>query len=153
MLPGVIVRYAQQHKNYLYAVETDFRRKTTVTEASSKSVLVVDDSRISRMLIKNLVLARFPQWVVTEAASGDAAVALAREFSFDYCTMDINMPGIPGTDAAEQLLTLHPTLRVALFSANIQEAQHVRAAQLGVPFVAKPVTEKSVAQALAHFQG
>ena len=122
-------------------------------EASRKSVLVVDDSRISRMLIKSLVLARFPEWEIIEATTGDDAVAMAKERSFDYCTMDINMPGLLGTEAAELLLKMQPALRVALFSANIQDAQHVRAAQLGVPFVAKPVTEKSVAVVLAYFLG
>ena len=66
---------------------------------SPKSVLVVDDSRVSRMLIKSLVTARFPHWSITEAGSGDEALALARERTFDYCTMDINMPGLPGTDS------------------------------------------------------
>lgn len=117
-----------------------------------KNVLIVDDSRVSRMLIKSLILARFAQWSITEAATGDEALALAKDRAFDYCTMDINMPGLIGTEAAEQLLTIQPTLRLALFSANIQEAQQARAAQLGVQFVAKPVTEKSVAQALAYFQ-
>jgi len=117
-----------------------------------KSVLVVDDSRVSRMLIKSLILARFPDWSVTEAASGEAALGLAKEHRFDYCTMDINMPGLVGTEAAEQLLKLQPSLRLALFSANIQETQRERAAQLGVQFVAKPVTEKTVAQTLAYFQ-
>ncbi|MDP2371473.1 response regulator transcription factor [Rhodoferax sp.] len=116
------------------------------------SVLVVDDSRVSRMLIKSLILARFPQWSITEASTGEEALALAKAQLFDYCTMDINMPGLPGTEAAEQLLALQPTLRLALFSANIQETQQARAARLGVQFVAKPVTEKSVAQALAYFQ-
>ena len=120
-----------------------------MTDTSSKSVLVVDDSRISRLLIKSLVLARFPNWTIEEAPTGNEALRMAQERAFDYCTMDINMPGIPGTEATEFLLKMCPTLRVALFSANIQEAQHVRAAQLGVPFVAKPVTEKSVAQVLA----
>ena len=124
-----------------------------MSEASRKSVLVVDDSRISRMLIKSLLAARFPEWIVTEASSGDEAVSLIKARSFDYCTMDINMPGMLGTEAAELLLQIQPSLRVALFSANIQEAQHIRAAQLGVPFVAKPVTEKSVAQVTAYFQG
>ena len=133
--------------------EPDIQKKTTMTETSPKSVLIVDDSRISRMLIKSLVLARFPQWTITEAVSGDEAVRLAQESVFDYCTMDINMPGLLGTEAAELLLQKQPALRVTLFSANIQEAQHVRAAQLGVPFVAKPVTEKSVALVLAYFQG
>jgi CheY-like chemotaxis protein len=125
---------------------------TTMANPSTKSVLVVDDSRVSRMLIKSLLLARCPQWQITEAASGDEALVLARERSFDCCTMDINMPGIPGTEAAEQLLALQPGLRVVLFSANIQASQQARAAQLGVPFVAKPVTEKSVALALACFE-
>ena len=62
------------------------------------------------------------------------------------------MPGMPGTEAAEQLLKIQPTMRIALFSANIQDTQRARAVQLGVSFVAKPVTEKSVAQALAYFQ-
>lgn len=117
-----------------------------------KSVLIVDDSRISRMLIKSMVLARFPDWAITEAASGDQSLVLAQAQRFDYCTMDINMPGMLGTEAAEHLHKMQPTLRIVLFSANIQEAQRARAAQLGVPFVAKPVTEKSVALALAHFQ-
>ena len=119
---------------------------------STKSVLVVDDSRVSRMLIRSLLLAHFPQWTITEAASGDEALVLASRQSFDFCTMDINMPGLSGTDAAERLLTMQPAVRVALFSANIQESQQVRAAQLGVRFVAKPVTEKSVALAVTYFQ-
>lgn len=119
----------------------------------TKSLLVVDDSRISRMLIKSLVLAQCPQWTITEASSGDEALVLARAQTFDCCTMDINMPGLPGPEAAEQLLQMQPTVRMVLFSANIQEAQQVRAAQIGIPFVAKPVTQKSVALALAHFQG
>lgn len=118
----------------------------------AKSVLVVDDSRVSRMLIKSLLLASQPQWTITEAISGDQSLILAQAQSFDYCTMDINMPGMPGTEAAEQLLKMQPAMRIALFSANIQDAQRTRAVQLGVSFVAKPVTEKSVAQALAYFQ-
>ncbi|WP_296446757.1 response regulator [Rhodoferax sp. UBA5149] len=124
-----------------------------MADPTTKSVLVVDDSRVSRMLIKSLLLARCPQWTITEASSGDEALALAKAQSFDCCTMDINMPGLQGTETAEQLLKIQPVLRIVLFSANIQETQQARAAQIGVPFVAKPVTEKSVALVLAHFQG
>lgn len=124
-----------------------------MADPTTKSVLVVDDSRVSRMLIKSLLVARHPQWTITEANSGDEALAVAKDRSFDFCTMDINMPGLQGAEAAEQLLKMRPALRIVLFSANIQETQQARAAQLGVPFVAKPVTEKSVALVLVHFQG
>ena len=62
------------------------------------------------------------------------------------------MPGILGTDAAEQILVKHPHLRIAIFSANIQEVLRTRAADLGAQFVAKPVTEKSVNIAISFFK-
>ncbi|MEO5794239.1 MAG: response regulator [Rhodoferax sp.] len=123
---------------------------TTPTPATS--LLIVDDSRVSRMMIRTLVQAKRPSWTLVEAASGDEALALAAAQTFTYCTMDINMPGMLGTDAAERLKRDHPGLRLALFSANIQESQKTRAAELGVKFVAKPVSDKSVTEAITFFE-
>jgi len=118
---------------------------------SPKKVLIVDDSKVSRMVIKAHILAAYPEWSVQEAASGDEAIGAVERDLPDYCTMDINMPGMLGTDAAEIILAKHPQLRIVIFSANIQEAAQSRAQQLGALFVAKPVTEKSIAQAIGHF--
>ena len=124
----------------------------TITSTSGPTLLIVDDSRVSRMMIRTLVLANRPMWTLVEAANGDEALALAATQTFDYCTMDINMPGMPGTDAAAHLKRDYPALRLALFSANIQESQKVRAGELGVKFVAKPVSDKSVTEALTFFE-
>ncbi|WP_295958845.1 response regulator [Rhodoferax sp.] len=123
---------------------------TTTTPAVA--LLIVDDSRVSRMMIRTLVLAKRPTWTLVEATNGDEALALAATQPFTYCTMDINMPGMLGTDAAEHLKRDYPALRLALFSANIQESQKTRAAELGVKFVAKPVSDKSVTEALTFFE-
>jgi two-component system chemotaxis response regulator CheY len=123
------------------------------TDTTTKKLLIVDDSKVSRMVIKAHILAKQPDWLITEAVSGDAAVLLVDQDTPDYCTMDINMPGILGTDAAEQILAKHPGIRIAIFSANIQETFQTRANSIGATFVAKPVTEKSIAHALAHFAG
>ncbi|MET3108281.1 two-component system chemotaxis response regulator CheY [Oxalobacteraceae bacterium GrIS 2.11] len=122
------------------------------TETDSISLLIVDDSRVSRMMIRAFVLDKNPEWQITEAASGDEAVQLVEKQHFDFCTMDINMPGILGIVAAEQILEKFPAMRIAIFSANIQESLRSRAAELGAHFVAKPVTEKSVGLAIAHFK-
>lgn len=124
-----------------------------VNDATGKTLLIVDDSKVSRMVIKAHVLAAHPDWQVVEAASGEEAIRVVQQNVPHYCTMDINMPGMLGTDAAEQILQQQPSVRVAIFSANIQEAAQTRAQQLGAVFVAKPVTEKSIAQALLHFRG
>lgn len=118
-----------------------------------KKVLIVDDSKVSRMVIKAHLLAAHADWQIQEAASGNEALVMVDAEQPDYCTMDINMPGMLGTDAAEIILAKYPALRVVIFSANIQEAVQSRAQQLGALFVAKPVTEKSMAQAIGHFTG
>ena len=120
-------------------------------ENSSKKLLVVDDSKVSRMVIRAHVHAIHPDWQIIEAASGDEAIPLAAQESPDYCTMDINMPGMLGTDAAEQILTVQPHLKIVIFSANIQETFQARAIDLGLIFIAKPVTAKSIGLALNYF--
>ena len=116
-----------------------------------KKLLVVDDSKVSRMLIRTHILAHYPEWIISEAASGEDAIALIDNDLPDYCTMDINMPGISGTDAAEQILSKYPSIKIVIFSANIQEAHQKRARSLGSILVAKPVTEKSIALTLNYF--
>ena len=119
---------------------------------SIKTLLIVDDSRVSRMMIRALTLAKHPQWIIIEAASGNEALEIVDRDTPNYCTMDINMPGIIGTDAAAQILVKYPGIRIAIFSSNIQKSHQTRAADLGACFVAKPVTENSVAQALDFFE-
>ena len=41
-----------------------------------------------------------PDWEVIEAASGDEAVTLVATTKPDFITMDVNMPGISGFEAA-----------------------------------------------------
>jgi CheY-like chemotaxis protein len=118
---------------------------------SIKTLLIVDDSRVSRMMIRTFVLAKHPQWIIIEAASGDEALKIVDRDTPNYCTMDINMPGLIGTEAAAQILNKYPGIRIAVFSANIQESHQTRAAALGARFVAKPVTERTVAKALEFF--
>ncbi len=120
-------------------------------DSSIKKLLIVDDSKVSRMLIRTHVLAKHPDWVISEAICGEDAIALVDNDLPDYCTMDINMPGLSGTDAAEQILSKYPSIKVVIFSANIQETHQNRARSLGTILVAKPVTEKSIALTLNYF--
>lgn len=121
--------------------------------AAARTVLIVDDSKVSRMVIKAHILAAHPDWQVVEVGTGEDAIAAVASAVPDFCTMDINMPGMLGTDAAATILQSHPQVRMAIFSANIQESVQSRVHQMGAIFVAKPVTEKSIAQALHHFVG
>jgi len=115
-----------------------------------KTVLIVDDSRVSRMLIRSLILAKHPDWVMEEAVSGEEALEKVRTVVPQLITLDINMPGMGGIAAAEMLVKECPGVRVVLLSGNIQESSHRKAEQLGVGFVEKPITESCVANVLAY---
>ena len=69
-----------------------------------KTVLVVDDSRVSRMMSRQFILSRHPQWEIHEAANGEEAIQLAQGLEPFLILMDVNMPGMGGMAAAEQLL-------------------------------------------------
>jgi CheY-like chemotaxis protein len=67
--------------------------------------------------------------------------------------MDVNMPGMDGIEAARMILGKYPGTRIVLFTANLQESTRQEAQAMGMNFVAKPVTEQSVTQALSALGG
>ncbi|GAB4088864.1 response regulator [Hydrogenophaga soli] len=116
-----------------------------------KRVLIVDDSRVSRMMIKARMQALHPDWEFLEAGSGDEALTLLDTSVPDFLTMDMNMPGLNGFDAAEQVATKAPSVCMVMLTANIQESSHVRAQAMGLKFVRKPITDASIKEVLDHF--
>lgn len=113
-------------------------------------LLIVDDSKVSRMRIRAFFSAHCPSWQVQEAATGDEAIAMSREFQPDFVTMDVNMPGISGFEAAPQIIAINPQVRVVMLTANIQESSKQMAASMNLCFVGKPATETSLQQALDY---
>lgn len=117
-----------------------------------KTVLIVDDSRVSRMMIRAMILAKHPDWVMEDAVSGEDALEKVRTIIPHLITLDINMPGMGGIAAAELLVKECPQARIVLLTGNIQESLHRKAEQLGVGFVEKPITESCVAKVLAYLE-
>ena len=111
-------------------------------------LLIVDDSRVSRMMIRARVAALKPDWVMTEAASGDEALVQVGQAAPDCITMDVNMPGLSGFDAVEKIQAVAPQVRIVMLTANIQESSRTRADALGVKFVQKPITDVSMLQVI-----
>lgn len=114
-----------------------------------KTVLVVDDSRVSRMMSRQFILSRQPQWEIHEAANGEEALEIAKGIHPFLILMDVNMPGMGGMAAAEQLRSLHPESNISMLTANVQDAIRKRASSLGVGFLEKPITESRIHQLLA----
>ncbi|MES2126922.1 MAG: response regulator [Pseudomonadota bacterium] len=113
---------------------------------TTKSVLVVDDSRVSRLMVRQYILSSRPQWQISEAATGEEALERADAAVPDLIIIDVNMPGMGGLAAAEQLRTVCPDARITLLTANVQNATRNRANELGIGFMEKPITEERIHQ-------
>jgi two-component system, chemotaxis family, chemotaxis protein CheY len=110
----------------------------------SKRVLIVDDSRVARMIVRRLVSAIMPDGELVEAGNATEAMAAADEHSFDFALVDYNMPGDDGLTVAANLSQQQPELRIALLTANVQTPVRERTAELGIDFIGKPPTEEKI---------
>lgn len=124
---------------------------STMSAQTSPLLLIVDDSRTSRMLIKGIIANLRPEWRIAEAASGDEALEKVAAECPDFVSMDVNMPGISGLEATGRIRIRHPQIRIVLCTANVQESVRQSAERAGVHFVAKPITPASVTDMVTYF--
>ena len=115
----------------------------------TKTVLVVDDSRVSRMMARQFILSARPGWSVEDAATGEEALDKVKTIIPALILIDVNMPGIGGMAAAEQLRQNCPGTHISLLTANVQNATRQRANELGIGFMEKPITETRIHQLIA----
>lgn len=116
-------------------------------------VLVVDDSRMSRMMVETNLRKRYPGWQILQADNGTDAVSLCLSMPIEFVTMDVNMDGLSGIDAAEKIIPACPGTRIILLTANIQDEVRERAARLEIGFVGKPIKEASLSQIYEFIDG
>jgi len=109
-----------------------------------KTMLVVDDSRLTRMMVKNFVHVAHPEWNIIEAGSGEEALEKISGEEIDWMTIDLNMPGINGMELAEKLKHQFPKAKMCLLTANVQQSVQQRADKLGISFISKPITEEKI---------
>jgi serine/threonine protein kinase/ActR/RegA family two-component response regulator len=113
------------------------------------SVLVVEDDEIVREVIARTLRAR--HFEVTEAPSGEDALALIRSRMFDMILTDINMPGMDGFSFIRSM-RMTPTLgqpEVIFISSADDRALFKRAMNVGAcDFLIKPFTGAELGEAV-----
>ncbi len=105
------------------------------------TVLIVDDSKLARIVVGKTVAALQPRWRRIEAANAEAALNLLQSETVDLAILDYNMPGKNGLALAEELRARFPHMPIAVATANLQEEIVARARATNAAFIPKPVTE------------
>lgn len=114
------------------------------------NAIVVDDSPIMRMQLRNL-LAQAGCQVVAEGASGDEVMALYEKHRPDLVTLDIVMPGKDGVAAATELLAKHPHAMVVMCTSLTTRDKVLTCQKIGVShYLLKPFQPERAVAVFRH---
>ena len=108
------------------------------------TVLIVDDSKLARIVVGKAVNAAKPDWARMEAGSAEEALQIIAAHKPEVAIFDFNMPGMNGIELAEKVRGEHPDMPIAIATANVQDEVIARARAAGAVFVPKPITEDSL---------
>ena len=101
----------------------------------ASKILIVDDSRAIRHLIRSSI-EEHTNWVVCgEAENGKIAVALVEELRPHLVILDLSMPVMNGLDAAREISRIAPSMPMIMFTMHGVDAVRRDAQRVGIKHV------------------
>ena len=83
-------------------------------------LLIVDYSKLSRMMLKAIVVDTLPDSEIIEASTGDEALAqISDELAIDMAIVDYNMPGMASLEGLDRIVAKNGGRPVGLMSGNV----------------------------------
>ena len=108
------------------------------------TVMIVDDSKLARIVAAKALAELQPDWQRVEANSAEQAHEIVAAQTIDLALIDFNMSEKDGLVFAAELRALHPDMPIAIITANVQDEVIARARDVGAAFVPKPVTAEGL---------
>jgi two-component system, cell cycle response regulator DivK len=108
--------------------------------SATPTILVVEDNALNLKLVRDVL--RHAGFHVVEATTGEEGVRLAEEVDPDLVLMDLQLPGIDGTEALRRLRSSdrHRSVPVVALTAFAMDGDRQRAEQDGFDdYIEKPV--------------
>ena len=117
-------------------------------------VLIVDDQEPFRLAARMVVELTDGFEVVGEAETGEDSVAMAQDLQPDLVLMDLQLPGIDGTETMRRLRqgVLADDVPVIALSALVMNQDHAAAQTAGFDgYLNKPISVRSLPDQVALF--
>lgn len=125
-------------------LQVEKRAANEQLEAGKKSVLIVDDSRMSRKVLRD-VLEKNGYQVVGEAVDGVEGVSEFERLKPDIVTLDVTMPNMDGIEALGKIIEADANATVIMISAAGQQKRIIEALKIGAKkFITKPFDPEDI---------
>ncbi|MDG1752683.1 MAG: LytTR family DNA-binding domain-containing protein [Thalassotalea sp.] len=108
------------------------------------NTIIVEDSELARLELKNLLLAHPEINIIAEAEDVDSAVSIISEKSPDLVLMDIDLPGGNAFDVLARLTIIPPLIFTTAFDNFAVDAFEFNT----VDYLLKPLKKERLAKAL-----
>ena len=116
----------------------------SVDEGDKHTVLIVDDSGMSRMMLRN-ILEDAGYCIVAEASDGLEGELAYKQYAPDVVTLDITMPNMDGIECLEKIMDYDPDANVIMITAAGQQNKVIKALKEGAKkFITKPYNVEDV---------
>lgn len=114
-------------------------------------VLIVDDTKMMRNILKNTITEEFSDVQIIEAMDGQVAIDLYKEEKPNIVTMDITMERKNGLDAAREILEMDKNAKIVMVTALGQEKMLSECVRVGVrDYIVKPFSKERILSSISH---
>lgn len=94
-------------------------------------ILLADDHSFIRRGLVQILMDEFPAIEIIEVGDGESIVKEVSSRDFDLVISDLDMPGITGLDALQQIQLIKPALPVLILSVFTEDLYAVRVLKAG----------------------
>jgi two-component system, cell cycle response regulator DivK len=118
----------------------------------TKRILVVEDNPLNFKLVRDVL--EYAGYEVVGAGSGEEGLQVAGDLPPDLVLMDLQLPGIDGTETMRRLRhgVLADDVPVIALSALVMDQDHVAAETAGFDgYLNKPISVRSLPDQVASF--
>lgn len=123
----------------------------------SYDILIVDDSAVTRALIKRTItLTKLPIGALYEAEDGQRGLAVLASRSVDLVLADLHMPNMSGVEMTERIMANEHTcaIPVVIISAEPDDQQIDKLTHSGIKgYLRKPFTPEDLCHLLTELLG
>jgi DNA-binding NtrC family response regulator len=121
----------------------------TETTGNRETILIVDDDAAVLVLIQNILTAAGYRVMPATEPADAVRMAQQKHIHIDVALLDVRIPGVSGTELADEILSIRPDVRVLWMSGFVdQEFIRVKLLDGYAGFLSKPLRRDGLLSAV-----